>query len=71
MAQETEINKDLFPELIGYVNDFENILSEEQEMQLTNFLSVYEQNTTNEIAVVTINSIEPYSDFNQYAIDLS
>lgn len=71
LAQETEIGRNLFPEPIGYVNDFENILNKEQETQLTNFLSVYEQNTTNEIAVITINSIEPYSDFEQYAIDLS
>ncbi|KZS40098.1 hypothetical protein AWE51_25520 [Aquimarina aggregata] len=70
-TQDTGIDKNLFPEPIGYVNDFEKILTDEQEAQLTKFLTVYEQNTTNEIAVVTLNTIETYSNFDQYAIDLS
>ena len=70
-AQETEIDKNLFPEPIGYVNDFENILTDEQEAELTKFLTVYEQNTSNEVAVVTLSSIKDYTNFDQYAIDLS
>ena len=60
-----------FPKPVGYVNDFENVFTEAQKNELEKFLSLYEQNTTNEIAVITINSIEPYMDFDTYAIDLS
>ncbi|WP_114783681.1 TPM domain-containing protein [Botryobacter ruber] len=82
-AQETEskkqnlefVSSDLkevdFPKPIGYVNDFENLFTAEQVKKLTEVITLYEQKTTNEIAVITIDSIEPYSDFNQYAVDLS
>jgi len=67
----SKIKEYKFPKPTGYVNDFEDLLNEEQEKELAKFLTDYEQKTTNEIAVITMNSIEPYSDFNQYAIDLS
>ncbi|MFC6999044.1 TPM domain-containing protein [Rufibacter roseus] len=60
-----------FPKPIGYVNDFENILSKEQIKELTEIITSFERKTTNQIAVVTISSVEPYSDFDQYALDLS
>ncbi|WP_170114014.1 TPM domain-containing protein [Pontibacter mucosus] len=60
-----------FPKPIGYVNDFENILTPEQEKKLTKLITLYQQKTTNEIVVVTISSTEPYSDFDQYAVEMS
>jgi uncharacterized protein len=67
----SDLKESGFPKPIGYVNDFENVLTTEQVKKLTELITLYEQKTTNEIAVVTINSIEPYSDFDQYAVDLS
>lgn len=46
----------------GYVNDFDNILSPEQETQLEQILKSYDDQTTNEIGIVTIKSIKPFDD---------
>jgi len=64
------LKENTFPKPIGFVNDFEDVLTVEQEKKLTELITRYEQKTTNEIVIVTINSIEPYFDFNQYAVDL-
>lgn len=82
-AQETETKKPIpefdfselknskFPKPIGYVNDFEEIFTVEQKNKLERKLSDYEEQTTNEIAIITINSIEPYDNFSDYATNLS
>lgn len=44
-------------EEVGYVNDFANIIPTEQEAALEQRLVAYETETTNEIAVVTVNSL--------------
>jgi uncharacterized protein len=67
----SDLKQSDFPKPIGYVNDFESVLTKEQVKKLTELITLYEQKTSNEIAVVTINSIEPYADFDQYAVDLS
>lgn len=67
----SDLQETVFPKPIGYVNDFEDILTPEQEKKLTELITLYEQKTTNEIVVVTISSTEPYSDFDQYAVELS
>lgn len=67
----SDLKESNFPKPVGYVNDFENLFTAEQVKQLTDLISDYEKQTTNVIAVITVSSIEPYSDFNQYAIDLS
>lgn len=60
-----------FPIPIGYVSDYETIFTKEQIKELTNFIDDYEQKTTREIAIVTVKSIEPYTDIANYATDLS
>lgn len=60
-----------FPELIGPVNDFENVFTAEQIDDLENIISSFEQKTTNEIAIVTINDIAEYSNFDDYTLDLA
>ncbi|MFB9865114.1 TPM domain-containing protein [Rufibacter immobilis] len=67
----SESNERKFPRPVGYVNDFENILTPEQVEALNKILVDYKQKTTNEIAVVTVPSIAPYSDFDEYALELS
>ncbi|MDP3954245.1 MAG: TPM domain-containing protein [bacterium] len=49
-----------FPKPVGYVNDFADILPAEIETQLSAKLSDYQQKTSIEIAVVTVQSLEGY-----------
>lgn len=65
-AQETS-----FPKRIGYVNDYEKLFSVEEISKLENFLIEYEKQTTNEIAVLTIQEIGNESDFDTYALNLA
>ena len=60
-----------FPKSIGYVNDFENVFTSEQRIKLDKRIAAYELETTNEIAIVTIDSIIPYENINDFATDLS
>ena len=51
-----------FKNQIGYVNDFDDILSPEQETKLEQILKSYDDQTTNEIGIVTVKSIKPFDD---------
>lgn len=70
-SQNTEQSKLEFPEQIGFVNDFENIFTEEQETQLTRFLTYYQNTSYREIAVITLDSVTKSMAFDQYAVKLS
>lgn len=54
-----------YPTPTGYVNDFAQIISPQTETQLEERLKSYDQQTSNEIAVVTIKSLEnePIEDY--------
>lgn len=43
-----------YPTLNGYVNDFANLLTPEEELSLSNHISAIEKNTSVEIAILTI-----------------
>ena len=58
-----------FPEPTGYVNDFANIFSEQEQQGMESLLDQIEKNSTVEIAVVTIPSLEGLSK-EQYAVEL-
>ena len=60
-----------FPKPIGYVNDFENVLSLEEVTKLENLLINYEKQTSNELVIVTISKTENEIDFDTYALDLA
>ena len=60
-----------FPFPIGSVSDYEDVFTEEQLSELTKTISLYEQETTREIAIVTISSIEPYDNITDYSTDLA
>ena len=60
-----------FPKQIGYVNDYENVFTNEQISELENIIRDYEKKTTNEICVVSLKSIEPYNDISLYATELA
>lgn len=46
------------PKTIGYVNDFANVIDDNVERQLEQTISDYEKQTSNEIVLVTIASLE-------------
>jgi uncharacterized protein len=60
-----------FPFPIGSVSDYEKIFNENQIAKLTKIIAYYEQKTTREIAIVSINSIEPYKNISDYSTDLA
>jgi len=60
-----------FPDYIGFVNDFEGIFTEGQIKELNDIISKHEKETTNEIAIVTINSFEPYETLFDYSLGLA
>lgn len=60
-----------FPDPIGFVNDFEKILSSKEVAKLENFLINYEKQTSNEIVIITISETQNNTDFNTYALDLA
>lgn len=60
-----------FPDYIGYVNDFEGLLTQEQIKDLNDIITKHEKETTNEIAIVTISSFEPYKTLFEYSLALS
>lgn len=61
----------VLPKPVGFVNDFEKILTAQQEMELTKTVKKHEANTTDQIAVVTFKSLEPYSSIDDYSLDLA
>jgi uncharacterized protein len=61
----------VFPDPVSYVNDFENLMSREECQMLDGLIKKHEQETSNQIAVVTVSTIEPYEDFFNYTLDLA
>lgn len=59
-----------YPNPVGYVNDFANIISDNVEIELESDLKSYEQETHHEIAVATIKDLEGL-DESQYAFELA
>jgi len=57
------------PEPVGFVNDFADVLSPEQEAELNNLIGTLEQETTAEIAIVIIQSLEGNAR-EDYAVEL-
>jgi uncharacterized protein len=60
-----------FPDYVGYVNDFEGLFTQDQIKELSDIISKYEKETTNEIAIVSITSFAPYETLFDYSLDLA
>ncbi len=60
----------LFPKPLGWINDFEGILTGDQVGKLQEIVKAYEEKTSKEIAIVTTSSIEPYKSLSDYSNDL-
>lgn len=67
----TKTENAVFPQPVGYVNDFENILTEQEEKELTAIIKKHEAQTTDQIAIVTLTSLEPYDNIDDYSLDLA
>ncbi len=59
------------PKFKGEVNDLEFIFSLEELTNLTLMIREFERETTNQIAILSIDSIGKYTDFDKFATDLS
>ncbi|WP_276679941.1 TPM domain-containing protein [Empedobacter brevis] len=74
-TQKTDPQKTLikneFPKPLGYVSDYEKVLTNEELNKLSKILAEYENTTTNQIAIISISKNLNENNFNQYALDLS
>lgn len=61
----------MFPKPTGYVNDFENILTDAEEQELTTLIRELESQTTDRISIVTLTSLDPYDNIDDYSLDLA
>ncbi|TKJ36901.1 hypothetical protein CEE37_14390 [candidate division LCP-89 bacterium B3_LCP] len=59
-----------FPRPVGYVNDFSGLLDQEEEQRIYLMIADYERKTTVQMAVLTLQSVSPYTDVDAYATDL-
>ncbi|MGI8419652.1 MAG: TPM domain-containing protein [Candidatus Levyibacteriota bacterium] len=59
-----------YPDYTGFVNDFSHVLSMDSAAQLDRKLALFNQKTTNQIAVVTVDTTQPET-IEEYGIHLS
>ena len=59
-----------FPIADGWVNDYESILTEEEQAELEALLTALEAETGHEIALVVVDDFRPYKDVAEYATAL-
>lgn len=71
VTSESAKGKVVFPKAIGYVNDFENLLSVEEEELLSKIVKEHEAKYGDQIVIVTLTSIAPYENINDYSLDLA
>jgi uncharacterized protein len=64
--------KDSLPQPVGYVNDFEDILSPAQENYLDSMMSEYDKKNTIQISLITIDtSMTIKNDFDNYILQIA
>lgn len=63
-------NTTSLPDAIGRINDFENIFTPEQEQELDQIISAFENKTGNQIGIITVANTGTYTDFKKYSVDL-
>lgn len=61
---------DSFPKPLGYINDFEGVLTDNEEAQLSSIVMNFEKQTDAQIAIVSIDNYNPSSDLASYSIGL-
>ena len=59
------------PKPVGYVNDFASVMDESSKQKIERLAEIIKKTTGAEIAVVTVKSIEPYADIEEFSINLA
>lgn len=59
------------PEPTGFVNDFAGVLDSRDINTMEAIITAVEQKTGAEIAVVTVETVEPYGSLEQYSVELA
>ena len=59
------------PDPVGFVNDFAGVVDSGSSAEMEAIARALQQKTGAEIAVVTVNSIEPYGTIDEYSIELA
>jgi uncharacterized protein len=59
------------PDPVGFVNDFAGVIDPGSSAEMEAIARALQQKTGAEIAVVTVNSIEPYGTIDEYSIELT
>ncbi len=60
-----------FPIPVGYINDFDSVLTATERNSLSILIANHKASTENEIAIVSVSSIKPYDDIFQYSLDMA
>ena len=60
-----------FPEPTGNVNDFAGVLDSSSEREMEGIIGALQRETGAEIAVVTVETIQPYASVEQYSVELA
>lgn len=66
-----ETETSMLPKPTGYVNEFENILTDAKEKELTTLIKGLESQTSDHISIVTLTGLEPYDNIDDYSLDLA
>ena len=70
--KKTVINKQFrFHTAAGFVNDFENLIDRVDEISFTRLIQTHENKTTNQIAIVTLDTIYNNQKFDAYTLALA
>lgn len=56
------------PKAQGWVNDYANVIPASQEQKMSTLIEAIEKGSDVEVAVLTVNSIAPYSSIEEYSI---
>jgi uncharacterized protein len=59
------------PKPVGYVNDFAGVIDDGSKAQMERLIAAVKEKTGAEIAVATVETIEPYGSVEEYSIDLA
>jgi len=65
------LNSEEFPSPVGFVNDFAGVMDEVSKTRITEIAQALKDATGAEIAVVTVDTIAPYSSIEEYSIELA
>ncbi|MGH1386279.1 TPM domain-containing protein [Kordia sp.] len=69
--QDRKFTSTVFPKPVGFINDFDAVFSEKEEANLLKLVKKHQAETSNQIAVVTINDMANYVAIEKYSLDLA